>query len=228
MRSKYHLLPCQNWISFLIINSAILDDALHYLESHRLRGYHHSVAIPAQANGTTHSTEPFKEAWQLEVNGKSERIQAQPKPLLFVFSGTDASAVHRMVHSYNSYYSKHVSGHDGKREQLAYTLAARRSIMPWRTFSVAGSNAGSPVNGNGMLNGQVDTSQCLRIDNPIRSPVVKPAAAFIFTGQGAQYPGMGIELLRYPVFEHSFKKSDEILSSMGFEGSIIGTYITPL
>ncbi|KAI1088165.1 hypothetical protein F5B19DRAFT_472472 [Rostrohypoxylon terebratum] len=110
-----------------------------------------------------------------------------------------------MTNAYQDYYEAHIAGSVAKLDQLAYTLAARRSRMPWRTFTV--------------IDGQENASR-LPIAQPVRIPTEVTSSAFIFTGQGAQYVGMGLELLRYPVFEESLRKSDEILASLGCKWSI--------
>lgn len=40
--------------------------------------------------------------------------------------------------------------------------------------------------------------------------------AFIFTGQGAQYIKMGLDLLHYSVFRSAMLKASEILHDLGF------------
>lgn len=141
--------------------------------------------------------------------------------MLLVFSAANSAAVQRMVHSFNDYYTKCVLGVDNRLESLAYTLAAYRSIMPWNTFAVTGLHCdlleGRVQNGHG-------TSSSLKTGTPIRSSADKPTAAFVFTGQGAQYVGMGKDLMRYTVFEQSFKRSDVIMARFGSRRPLFGTY----
>lgn len=45
--------------------------------------------------------------------------------------------------------------------------------------------------------------------------ITNPQLGFIFTGQGAQWAGMGRELMLYAVFRQSLSKSEQILLDMG-------------
>lgn len=205
---------------------------MRYLESKRLRGFYHSFAEPIQSNGITHSTtlESYEE--HHKTNVKYADTEMEPSPKLLVFSGADAPAVDRVVHSYNDYYSRQVSGFpQEKLEQLAYTLAARRSLMSWRTFCVVEydarpqTNVNETTTQNGCHAKEGAPKFSLRTEKPINSLRGTPSAAFVFTGQGAQYAGMGGGLRRYPAFARSLKRSAEILHELGFQRSIIGTLL---
>jgi hypothetical protein len=82
--------------------------------------------------------------------------------------------------------------------------------MPWRTFAVVDG-----VDGNG---GPTQLTPTV----PVRASSEKGSIGFIFTGQGAQYVGMGLELLQYPIFESSLRASGQIFASLGAEWSIRG------
>lgn len=112
-----------------------------------------------------------------------------------------------MTAAYDDYYRSHIAGHGFKLGQLAYTLAARRSIMPWRAFAVADAHNAPP--------------SPLVQSEPVRTPTDDASIAFVFTGQGAQHAGMGLELLHYPVFRESIAKSDDILASLGCGWSVL-------
>lgn len=101
------------------------------------------------------------------------------------------------------------SAKPSKLDQLAYTLAVRRSQLSWRAFSVVDA-ATSTTEKSG-----------LEVSNPVRSSS-QNGLAFIFTGQGAQYTGMGLALLRYPVFEQTLRRLDGILASLGCTWSLFG------
>lgn len=164
---------------------AVLDDAYHYLKDHGLVGYHRCVEAPSLSDAPV-------------LNGGTPGLK------LLVWSAADPGAVQRIFDAYQEYFGTHVAGHPRKLDQLAYTLATRRSIMAWRTFAVV----------------EADTNEFVAA-KAIRASS-KCGIAFVFTGQGAQHPGMGLELRRYAVFEASLKRSDEILGKLGCEWSLLG------
>lgn len=197
----------------------ILDDALHYLQSHGLTGYHHCTVIPSiseepNVNGAVHSTTT---SHSNGINAGSAGLELLPMPKLLIWSAADSNALERMKHTYQDYYQAHIVGSSAKTDQLAYTLAARRSAMSWRTFAVVDGQDESIDNEE--LSGDMLP---LSLAPAIRSSTKKPIISFVFTGQGAQYVDMGLELLRYSVFEESLRKSDNILAGLGSGWSIFG------
>lgn len=135
-----------------------------------------------------------------------------PGTQLLVWSAADAGALKRMTDAYHKYYHENIAGNSAKLNQLAYTLAARRSLMPWRTYAVIDDTCDNPA-----------LSQLIPAD-PTRIPMEDTTAAYVFTGQGAQYVGMGLELLRYPAFKESLQRSDEILATLGCDWSILSEW----
>lgn len=137
-------------------------------------------------------------------------------PMLLVWSATQEKAVSRMVQGYDKWREARLSSKlrsAGELEQLAFTLAARRSYLPWRTFSIAGNSW--PAAGFSTV-------------KPVRAQE-NPAMALVFTGQGAQYSGMGMGLLRYPVFKTTLSKADDVFRDLQCEWSLFGEYRgTPL
>ncbi|KAH8897429.1 hypothetical protein GQ53DRAFT_791898 [Thozetella sp. PMI_491] len=168
----------------------ILDDALHYLRSRNLVGYHHGVDVPAAPNGITLRT----------GKAEAEELAAVEQK---VCQTQYAAGAQRITDAYQDYYRERIVGNPEKLGQLSYTLAARRSMMPWRTFAVQdpAENEDQP---------SLDTTK------PVRSSVEKKSIAFVFTGQGAQYAGMGMDL----------NKSDEILASLGCQWSIFDVILS--
>ncbi|KAJ2969565.1 hypothetical protein NUW58_g9958 [Xylaria curta] len=82
-----------------------------------------------------------------------------------------------------------------------YTLAARRTLMSWRSFSV--------VDGRGVPETlDLSAAKCERAGRDV-------GVAFIFTGQGAQYANMGMELLRYPIFQATLAEAHSIFQELG-------------
>lgn len=94
-------------------------------------------------------------------------------------------------------------------DDMAYTLGQRRSFLPWRIAVSTSSHSA--------LLDALATKP-----DPVRSSR-EPTIGFVFTGQGAQWHGMGKELLNtYPVFQKTMKEIDVCLKSFGATFSIIG------
>lgn len=126
-----------------------------------------------------------------------------------MWSANDAGAVQRVLDGYREYFSTTIAHNTRNIKRLAYTLAVRRSLMAWRTFAIVDT-----------ATGELSATKAVRASSGL-------GLAFVFTGQGAQYCDMGLELLRYPIFEQSLKLSDAFLTSFGCEWSVFGRSPTP-
>ncbi|KAF2463868.1 ketoacyl-synt-domain-containing protein [Lindgomyces ingoldianus] len=128
---------------------------------------------------------------------------------LLVWSTADASGFGRLA----CQLSRNVSGKCTEDQSeylhdLAYTLSERRTLFPWRSFALA--------------------ENCTDLQENIIHSLLKPMRSstapnihFIFTGQGAQWAGMGMELLRYPIFESSMHAADVHFRALGSSWSLI-------
>lgn len=188
----------------------ILDDAYHFLKEHRLSGFHHcDIGSTGHAVGIvdSHTATNGYVDYKAAANGISV---GQPPPRLLIWSAADVGAITRMSQAYQNYYQAQVGNDHRKLDQLAYTLVRRRSTMPWRTFAVAG---GVDVNSG---------RSPLTFAPPVRASPEKASIGLIFTGQGAQYAEMGLQLLQFPVFESSLQLSNVIFADLGAEWSVLG------
>ncbi|KAI0534672.1 hypothetical protein GGR58DRAFT_505021 [Xylaria digitata] len=83
---------------------------------------------------------------------------------------------------------------------VAYTLGARRSKLPQRSFCIVEKE--SP-------------SKTVALETkPIKAPLQSPDVKFVFTGQGAQWHAMGCELFEYRAFRTRVAYMDKVLSSL--------------
>ncbi|KAL7945289.1 putative polyketide synthase [Trichoderma barbatum] len=90
-------------------------------------------------------------------------------------------------------------------DDLAFTLASRRSRFAQRAAFVA-SNVDQLLDGLKQIE--------LGSIRPVKA-LTNARTCFIFTGQGAQWAQMGLELLSYPLFAESMRKSERELIRMG-------------
>ncbi len=83
---------------------------------------------------------------------------------------------------------------------LSHTLATRRSRLAHRSYMI----------------GMISDSGVQFSTNPVQSssPSSESNLGFVFTGQGAQCPGMGKDLMgRFPIYEHTIDDLDAYLST---------------
>lgn len=145
---------------------------------------------------------------QVQQNLVNGNVKPQEFRLL-VWSAKDEAALERMLQDYSSYFEKNGSSSDCFLESLAYTLSTRRSLMSWRSFSVVNSTV-SPSNLP-----QILLSKCTRTSREC-------GLAYVFTGQGAQYVKMGLELLVYPVFSATISRASDLFRQMGADWLLLG------
>ncbi|MCJ1251044.1 hypothetical protein MMC30_008275 [Trapelia coarctata] len=176
----------------------ILDDAYHYLKSHQLEGRHFTVAddIP-EGNGISSITQ----------GAAGSEATHLPDYKLLVFSMQDQNGLERLSTSMTKYLS--LDSAKGQRptinmDELAYTLASRRSQFSFRSFAVGRSIEDLTAGGLKTM-ARTKQKRLGRANNVI----------FVFTGQGAQWPLMGRELLKDPIFNASVKRSQQYLGELG-------------
>ncbi|KAF3010994.1 putative PKS-like protein biosynthetic cluster [Curvularia kusanoi] len=180
---------------------AIVDDAFNYLKDRGLHGNHRTVDLAAQAPG--------------QVTLSDTSVDGATWPQILVFSSPEQSGVQRLGKAYQAALSTTIGAGDEIKHDsspsalpkaalldLAYTLSQRRTQFEWRSFVIARSKDDAA---SALTN---DLVKYKRSKN-------KAASAFIFTGQGAQWPTMGYELFAVPIFKCAIQRADTHLSSLG-------------
>ncbi|XDG09180.1 hypothetical protein ABKA04_008795 [Annulohypoxylon sp. FPYF3050] len=113
-------------------------------------------------------------------------------PQLLLYSANTSKSLARAVDNYKEWVGKNPD----KVADLAYTLALRREHLQHRTFAI--------VN-----NGVVENAA------PPTKAALKPNVVMVFTGQGAQWPLMGKELLQSnETFKSTIKTLDQHLKAI--------------
>lgn len=133
-----------------------------------------------------------------ESSGISTPSNPGPHGRLFVFSSFDEATGKKYLQSFEKYVEDRSQITDSEEflDDLAYTLGERRTNHTWRTAVPAQSVEELLINLREGINfGNVSQTKNLKI-------------GFVFTGQGAQWCGMGKELIdQYPVFKETIEKA---------------------
>ncbi|KAH1426141.1 hypothetical protein KXW31_006867 [Aspergillus fumigatus] len=118
-------------------------------------------------------------------------------PQLLLFTANSSKSITRMIDGYKAW----VEQNPDKVSDLAYTLARRREHLPHRAFAI-------------FRNGVLES-----VSQPANSKAAKPpSVVMVFTGQGAQWPQMGRDLLRSnDVFRSSIRLLDQHLQTIAGE-----------
>jgi acyl transferase domain-containing protein len=185
---------------------AILDDAHGYLSTRGLFGNHQTSFSKDSDSDSGISTGALTPTDDSDLMFKSKRK-------LLVFSSQDQGGIQRISASYQQFFEKlnnesKNSDLSSKIASLAYTLASRRTRFDYRSFAVA------------------DTSQDLVAKLAAGLPKLKRVSKhansiWVFTGQGAQWPSMGKQLLGQRVFRASILQTQTYLESFGCPWDVV-------
>jgi acyl transferase domain-containing protein len=146
-------------------------------------------------------------------NRRYDTQQASTKlkePQLVVISAYDESGISRLSKMFDDYFADSSNSTTAlpNLQDIAYTLTKRRTHLPFRSHAV--------VNGSSDL-----VSFSAILSKPIRQRRAD-GIAFVFTGQGAQYSQMGMELMTYPIFKASLSKANLCLRAIGCDWDLFG------
>ncbi|KAF6813400.1 PKSN polyketide synthase for alternapyrone biosynthesis protein [Colletotrichum musicola] len=174
----------------------VLDDARHHLEESQSDGRHITqAAIESTVTSAQRATKAV-----LEDDGKTENSLR-----VFVLSAFDRKGIGRNAKTLKALLTEHKTA---SLASLAHILAAKRTAHTFRSFIVAGTRE------------ELVSRLLTGTDNPAPPVELRSSQSrrlvFLFTGQGAQRPGMAKELLAScPVFRESIASSQKYLRRLG-------------
>jgi acyl transferase domain-containing protein len=134
-------------------------------------------------------------------------------PVVLIWSATDKATLLTMTEQYTQWLSS-LNTDTNSADALAWlgrTLIQRRSLFHWRRFAV------------------VDPTRLAHVDmsRPVKAlSATDISLTFVFTGQGAQWSGMGKELLAYEVFRQSVADAVSYLMTCGCYSHLAGKFST--
>ena len=148
-------------------------------------------------NGSTNGTDEASAA-----TNQSSLLPAR----LFAISAQDKQGLTRAKDKLKLFLKERATSGVSIEEQstymasLAFTLGERRTHLQWKTFAVASSLD--------ELGEELSSADETR---PVQLSSQKPRLGFVFTGQGAQWANMGMELMQYSVFRDSIEAAENYL-----------------
>ncbi|KAF2807319.1 ketoacyl-synt-domain-containing protein [Mytilinidion resinicola] len=177
----------------------VLDDACNFLKSRALKGHHQSIDL----DGRSESLGP------ISFQTFTSRFSDATPPKLLTWSAFDDNALSRLIQAFSQYFAtgppEVLSA--SYLDDLAHTLSARRTVLSVRSFAIVKSPA--------KLRDLASATS-----RPVRGRRV-PGLSYVFTGQGAQFSRMGIDLCIFPTFRLSLEKSNLCFRALGSEWDLL-------
>ena len=196
----------------------VLDDAYNYLKFNGISGFHNTAQTPptpdqlalSLGKSVLHNNplSPVENGFSPEGGVDLDVDESQPK--ILVWSAADEGGVKRLATVYSDHFKSLTLAPSERNEylsDLAYTLAERRSVLPWKSFAITHSMS------------QLQTAG-VSPPRAVRSKM-RTGIAFVFTGQGAQFAGMGRNLLVYPIFKRTLQRAELYFQDMGCSWSLM-------
>ncbi len=143
-----------------------------------LRG-NHFTAIEPQTDDLNRNNEPVL---QETAHISNVALMKEFPAKLLVWSAADEEGLSRLSSLYSQHFKerRHIVN-EKLIDDLAFTLNTRRNSLAWKSFVVVKS-----------FNDLLSLDQV--VSKPIHAAVKSPRVGFVFTGQGAQWYGMGRKL----------------------------------
>ncbi|KAK1637097.1 hypothetical protein BDP81DRAFT_318791 [Colletotrichum phormii] len=187
----------------------ILDDAHHYLESRQLVGSHQTaVFVDGGTSTSSESGDSGISDMRNHRDGSKRLGSIGGRPKVLALSAHDQAGIKRLSSTYAQFAAESQHREGSFVHDMAYTLAARRTRHPFRSFAIA-----STVNDL--------ASGVTAAPTTLKRSTKNGTLAFVFSGQGAQWATMGRELLGVPAFKESVLRSQGCLDALGCKWNAI-------
>lgn len=198
--------PKSNGVNGNHVTEATNGITAHTEHKNNGRNGNHVAPEPSDVNGSFQTNANGLNGNHVASNGTSDEPHTSPTPELFVLSARSEISLQTMVENLQKWTSAQDDAayfHD-----LAYTLSAHRTLMQFRFSTAAATH-------EDLIASLSHKPRLTKAANSVRS-------VFLFTGQGAQWYGMGRELMAsHAVFKESMVLSDKILKDLGADWSLV-------
>ena len=136
-----------------------------------------------------------------------------PPIRLFKFSAAHKKGVKMQMSALAEYLRAQPSPDSENKETLLldmeYTLSERRSRLEWRAAITAST-----------VEELIEAMESF--ESEVMGASKSPGVAFVFTGQGSQWPAMGRELMQYPAFATIMIECEGYLKGLGAPWLLLG------
>ncbi|KAH0523778.1 hypothetical protein TsFJ059_008738 [Trichoderma semiorbis] len=120
-------------------------------------------------------------------------LGSETRPELVLFTAHSASSLAKQIEEHRLY----AQAHPNAAADIAYTRALRRETLEYKAFTI------------------LSNSSFTNTSTPVKTSAHTPAIAMIFNGQGAQWAGMGKELIQAdPEVNDDIEKMDAVLKTL--------------
>jgi acyl transferase domain-containing protein len=179
-----------------------------------LEGFHSTAKEPPCLETKAETPWLLQSSARFAPSSEYSEHDEVPRLKLLIWSAADKGGLARLAEAYQAHIlhvSPFLDAGEARiyLERLVHTLTTKRSLLKWRAFVVVNS-----------ISGLHDLPA--KISRPIQASA-KPHLGYIFTGQGAQYASMGIDLLDFPIFLKSIRQSEVYLAELGCPWQLTGT-----
>ncbi|KAI1264012.1 putative polyketide synthase [Xylariaceae sp. FL1019] len=184
----------------------ILDDAYHYLSSRCLTAQHCTQFMSDGVNGSAH----FRPLEGTNTE-RADMHGAARSTKLLAWSSADKGGLDRIAQLFQGIKRDaplQSLAWEGWLGNLAYTLDSRRTHLRWRSFA--------------LVNAACEFADIrAHMSSPVRANLeAPPRIGFVFSGQGAQWAGMGQELLQYSSYATELQHAGKFLRGLGCSWSV--------
>ena len=178
----------------------------------KLTNGHHANGQPVNGQSVNgHTANGHAANGDSSVNANES---ASNSPLVFPLSANSETALSAMRKSLENWISGQEMDHSALKN-LSFTLSCRRSQFRWRQACVASTSKELLAELQGQMGAKSRAAPSAKV-------------AFVFTGQGAQWAGMGRDLLSTSeTFRKSLEKASKLLKSLGSEWDLLEELAKP-